>query len=102
MEYPVGGVSGGVLTVVGKKRGRKGIYGGEGLRLTASAALHGFILPGDFEYPMAELKTKFDQFVNKSFFAQGQDDGDLEQVAVHQNVHIATLKLGKTQGNVQS
>ena len=33
-------------------------------RLTASAALHGFILAAEFEYPMAELKTKCDKIMN--------------------------------------
>ena len=38
-------------------------------RLTASAALHGFILAAEFEYPMAELKTKYDKIMNIFFMA---------------------------------
>ena len=52
----------------GKKRGRK-----EDLRSGKEAA-HGFRdlsvikIQGSFEQPITELKTKFDHFMNKSFF----------------------------------
>ena len=32
---------------------------------------------------------------------QGENQGDFEEVAVHQNVHLALLKLGQTLGDVQ-
>ncbi|MBO5129491.1 MAG: hypothetical protein J6B95_03990 [Oscillospiraceae bacterium] len=43
---------------IGKKRGRKEDLRSERWRLTASAAFHGFILTGNFEWPVSDLKTK--------------------------------------------
>jgi hypothetical protein len=44
----------------------KRIYGGEELRLTASAALHGYTITPDFEQQITDILTNNDQFVNNA------------------------------------
>jgi hypothetical protein len=52
---------------LGKKRGRKRIYGRERQRLTASAAFLTIRLPADFERRITNLKTNIDIFMNAVF-----------------------------------
>ena len=87
----------GVFTGIGKKRGRKEDLQ-EGRRLTASAALHGYSIIRIFEGCLTEILTIFDEFVNIS--AAGENQGDLKQVAVHHQVHLAGLQFHQTLGDV--
>jgi hypothetical protein len=59
------------LSGFGKKRGIKRGFAKQKERLTASAALYGFIIRECFEQRITKLKTKCKQFMNKRAAPKG-------------------------------